>query len=157
MQNFWITFIREISTAKILVSCSSVKYTCCKKFQVYSSYLLEAYCTHYTGDTTSGNLRIRRKFGRGYISSRGSWIIPIRAVTSINAFISTIVTSFHVHALGMKGRYLLVSVTDRFQTLSVKHLQKRLTAVVLCVIKWNCRVTIFLYRYNEICGSSSTF
>ena len=36
-ENFWITFICEISTAKILVSCSSVKYTCREKFQVYGN------------------------------------------------------------------------------------------------------------------------
>ena len=34
-KNFWITFICKTSTAKILVSCLIVKYTCHEKFQVY--------------------------------------------------------------------------------------------------------------------------
>ena len=38
-ENFWISFICKISTAKILVSCLTVKYTCREKFQVYGIWL----------------------------------------------------------------------------------------------------------------------
>ena len=41
-ENFWIPFIREILTVKILISCLTVKYTCHEKFQVYDiSYTVE--------------------------------------------------------------------------------------------------------------------
>ena len=36
-ENFWITFIRKISTAKILILCLTVKYTCRDKFRVYGT------------------------------------------------------------------------------------------------------------------------
>ena len=36
-ENFWITSIRKISTAKILILCLTVKYTCRDKFRVYGT------------------------------------------------------------------------------------------------------------------------
>ena len=59
----------------------------------------------------------------------------MRIVTPINAFISSIVTSVNAWAFGIEERlacaYQLVLVTNRFQTSSVKYLQKRLSVVVL--------------------------
>ena len=42
-ENIWITFIQEILTAKILVPCLTVKYTCHEKFYLICCICLSTY------------------------------------------------------------------------------------------------------------------
>ena len=54
-ENFWIIFICEISTVKILVPCLTVKYTCYEKFQVYG---MSPQTTHNVLLTLRGNISL---------------------------------------------------------------------------------------------------
>ena len=63
-----------------------------------AKYLLEAYSTHYTGNSTSGNQRI------SILPVHIKLWKPIRIVIPMKAFISSVVTSVHARAFGMEER-----------------------------------------------------
>ena len=96
-------------------------------------YLLEAYFTHYIRDSTSGNQRITSL--PVHIKSWKLHNTHENCNTNKCLHFISIVTSVHAWAFGMEERLVcanrLVSVTNRFQTSSVKYLQKRLSVVVL--------------------------